>query len=158
MGLAYLRGVDTKRNPARAIPLLNQAAEKGVDQALLVLSDIYLYGDGVPVDPRKGVEFLKRYFAKTIQSFKDQPSTETIERLLDITIRYLNTLTRLGWFEELNTTCASVLHPILLLLEDIPYDLSPYDSTPFKILFMRPWQTAAFMPARRKARCLSWTI
>lgn len=135
LGLAYLRGVDTKRNPARAIPLLNQAAEKGVDQALLVLSDIYLYGDGVPVDPRKGVEFLKRYFAKTIQSFKDQPSTETIERLLDITIRYLNTLTRLGWFEELNTTCASVLHPILLLLEDIPYDLSPYDSTPFKILF-----------------------
>ncbi|MBQ9746747.1 MAG: tetratricopeptide repeat protein [Clostridia bacterium] len=60
IGLAYLGGIDVEKDSARALFLLESAAEKGCEAAMEKLSAMYANGEGVPRDLGKAVEWQKK--------------------------------------------------------------------------------------------------
>ena len=88
IGLAYLMGIDVEKNSARAISLIKQSAESGLDEAIEKLSDIYYYGEGVPSDFEESVKWSRKivdkYMARTEESHKE----EDLYLLLGYTIKH----------------------------------------------------------------------
>lgn len=60
MGLAYLNGIDVEIDRARAVRLIESAADSGLLQAMRKLKDMYENGDGVQRDYRKSLQWQER--------------------------------------------------------------------------------------------------
>ena len=60
MGLAYLNGIDVEIDRARAVHLIESAADTGLYRAMRKLKEMYENGDGVQRDYRKSLLWQKR--------------------------------------------------------------------------------------------------
>ena len=63
IGLAYLEGIYAEVNHARALEMIQTAAEQGLTEAMQKLTDMYLHGNGVPVDHEAAIAWEKRLAA-----------------------------------------------------------------------------------------------
>ena len=55
-----LEGTDGRRNPARAVALLQESVKAGSTRAMLILAELYAAGDGIPADFDKAISLLEQ--------------------------------------------------------------------------------------------------
>ena len=75
-GYAYYIGYLRIKNYMKAAPLIKEAADAGIDEAQLVLADIYMEGKGFPKNYNSAVKYLRLSAS--------QGSTEAMMNLADI--------------------------------------------------------------------------
>jgi len=75
IGLAYLNGIDVKKNTEKGHRLIQFAAEKGVPEAIEKLIDMYQYGKNVARDFAQACHWCE----KLIEDIKKQYETEKTE-------------------------------------------------------------------------------
>ena len=79
MGIAYLSGVDVEVNHARAVPLITEAAEAGLPEALEKLVSMYQTGEGVERDYRAAVRWQQKLVAARRAEAGDAPDDAALE-------------------------------------------------------------------------------
>ena len=60
IGLAYLGGIDVEVDRPRGVSLITRAAERGLEEAVKKLVDMYHNGDNVELDYEKAIQWQKR--------------------------------------------------------------------------------------------------
>ena len=62
IGLAYLGGIDTEKDPLKALDLIREAAKQDLPAAARKLASMYRYGEGVGRDPEEALFWLEELF------------------------------------------------------------------------------------------------
>lgn len=88
IGLAYLGGIDVEVDRERGVSLLKKAAEKGLPDAQLKLTEMYSYGEGVKKDRREANGWAKLLVKTRKRILRSDKSIENADKYL-YSIRYL---------------------------------------------------------------------
>ena len=83
IGLAYLNGIDVERDSSRALELIENAAENGLQEAVSELVDMYSTGKGVSLDYRKAGVWQERKAGILREAFKNNQTEETGEAFIE---------------------------------------------------------------------------
>lgn len=75
IGLAYLNGIDVEVDKERAVPLIQGAADAGLNEAMEKLVTMYSNGDGVTRDYRQAA-FWQRRLADTLRTYWEATPNE----------------------------------------------------------------------------------
>ena len=123
VGLAYHAGIDMEVDHARALKLIESAAENGVIEACDKLVTMYMLGDGVGADQRKAIEWRVRGVDLLYEKTVADPSHEnlrTLWELLDDLLLGRLILDNSGidpkykdWFDWTNEKIAENLVPLM---------------------------------------------
>ena len=82
VGLAYLSGIDVEVDYERAVKLISSAAQAGVEPAMKSLSQMYLYGHGVPKDQKEAFAWQQKLCDKLSSIDEDICTEEDVMRYL----------------------------------------------------------------------------
>jgi len=108
IGYAFLKGLYVEKNTSVALDLINNSANAGFHDAIATLVSIYKYGDGCEVDTEKAAEWQNKYITQLLDNFKNSPTKENAEAVLDsykelsdIFVRGKNTVAAADAFMEI---------------------------------------------------------
>ena len=87
IGLAYLRGIDVERDAERAISLISMAAKAELPEALEMLVNIYMMGDGVKRNLKKADEYQKKLVSIRLQTLEKDKSDENAQLCCDALVK-----------------------------------------------------------------------
>ena len=97
IGLAYLGAIDVERDPARALSLIEGAAQAGLPEAMQKLSDMYRTGDGVEHDFAKAVDWQETLVAARRAAMEKDGTEESGRQALSALWNYGDLLRDSGW-------------------------------------------------------------
>lgn len=85
IGLAYLNGIDVEADRARAVELIESAAEAELPEAMEKLADMYRDAVGVERDYREAVKWAKRMAQWCATHYGEHPATfQALHNLADV--------------------------------------------------------------------------
>ncbi|MGN1415281.1 MAG: TIR domain-containing protein [Oscillospiraceae bacterium] len=83
IGLAYLYGIDTKKDFGLAVQLITDSAKKGVPEAMKQLSGMYLTGNCIEKELHAAALWQERYAKSLYEEYLYQKTTQNAERFLE---------------------------------------------------------------------------
>jgi len=100
LGMAYLKGVLTERNPEFALKYLNEAYLKGYAKAFTELANMYRYGNSVPRDKDLALEYSNSLFSLYEDSFKRTKELATAKNFLNTALEFCSISEEFGDFDR----------------------------------------------------------
>lgn len=82
IGLAYLYGIDTKKDCGLAVQLITDSAKKGVPEAMKQLSGMYLTGNCIEKELHASALWQDRYAKSLYEEYLSQKTTRNADRFL----------------------------------------------------------------------------
>ena len=109
IGLAYLNGIGTERDPERGISLITSAAEEGELEAVERLVSVYELGIGAPPDARLEIEWRRRLILELEKKFqKSNAQADTVD-IINESLALVSRLNAAGSSDEAIAECRIAL-------------------------------------------------